>query len=573
MIRKGFVDLPHGQVHFRYAGNGPPLLLLHDSPRSSVMHEALIETLSDEFTAIAIDTPGYGQSAPLPAEPRPEIPDYARALAATQAALGIERCAIYGFHTSSKILLQFALDHTQRVGLAIIDGLNLPPGGPGEEFISRYMKPLPIEADGSHLAAGWSRAREFMRFFPWFDTAPRSRQIKDFPSDEYLHDYALDLLSAGPNYSQAYSAAMRYLATPLVAKLQAPTIFMCRSNDPLFVFLDSLPQPLPAGCRIERLGPERAEWEAKLRELFRSAVSNTRPQLAAPPATTIRNGATRAHLAIRRHYRDLPGSQWHCRETGAAQGRPLLVLHEVPGSSAGVTDWLDALGNLDRPVWAPDLPGHGETAALRPASGAAPSIADYADSLAAFIQANSEQAVDIVAGFTSAPLALLAASCAPARIRSVICDGIPLLKGGKRRELRKLDCPPRGISRDGAHLIALWHRLRDDELSWPWYDGSAAAIRMRLPRIDALRLHRLTLDLARQLSSYGDLAQATWNLDLAPVLAEVTQPVLVFKDAGDPRLATSASAKRRLRNGKLVQRPDTQTALAKVVRSFWVRLA
>jgi pimeloyl-ACP methyl ester carboxylesterase len=569
VIRKGFVDLPHGQVHFRFAGKGPPLLLLHDSPRSSVMHEALIETLSDEFTAIAIDSPGYGQSDPLPAEPRPEIPDYAGALAATQAALGIDRCAIYGFHTSSKILLQFALDHPQRVGLAIIDGLNLPPGGPGDDFIKRYMKPLPLEADGSHLAAGWSRAREFMRFFPWFDTSPRARQIKDFPSDDYLHGYALDLLSAGPNYSQAYSAAMRYLATPLVARLQAPTVFMCRSNDPLFVFLDSLPQPLPAGCRIERLGPERAEWEARLRELFRSAVANTQPP--GPPRLTQTQSSPQSTVTVRRRYRDVPGGQWHCRDTGWPTGRPLLILHAVPGSSAGVLDWLEAFAGLERPVWAPDLPGHGETAALQTAAGGAPTLENYADALAAFLEANSDQAVDIVAEFTAAPLALLAAARAPDRVRSLICDGIPLLKAGKRRELRKADCPPLAISRDGAHLMALWHRLRDDELCWPWYDGSAAAIRKVLPRVDTLRLHRLTLDVARQLTNYGDLARATWHFDLAPALAAVTQPVLLFKDANDPRLATSSSAKRRLPKAKLIQRPDSAAALAKAARAFWER--
>lgn len=569
MIRKGFVDLSHGQVHFRYAGKGPPVLLLHDSPRSSIMHEALIDTLSDEFTAIAIDSPGYGQSDPLPFEPRPEIPDFARALAATQAALGIERCAIYGFHTSSKILLQFALDHPQRVSRAIIDGLNLPPGGPGDEFIQRYMKPLPIEADGSHLAVGWARAREFMRFFPWFDSSPRSRLLRDFPSDDYLHGYALDLLNAGPNYSQAYSAAMRYLATPLVARLRAPTVFMCRSNDPLFVFLDSLPQPLPAGCQIERLGPDRPEWEARLRDLFRDAAAHTQPPgpptFARPPATgVIRPG--------RRRYRDLPEAQWHCREAGAPAGRPILLLHEVPGSSAGVIDWLETFADSGRPVWAPDLPGQGATTALRSANGGAVPLDAYAGALAAFLQANTEQAVDIIAGFTASPLAILLASRSPQLVRSVICDGVPLLKAGKRRELRKLDCPPLTISRDGSHFLALWNRVRDDELSWPWYDGSAAAIRKVTPRIESQRLHRLTMDLASQLQNYGDLARATWNEDLAPVLSSVTQPVLLFKDANDPRLASSAAAKRRLPNGKLVPRPDSSASFAKTARHFWDRL-
>ncbi len=567
MIRKGFVDLPHGQVHFRYAGQGQPILLLHDSPRSSAMHAALIEELADEFMVIALDTPGYGHSSPLPAESRPEIPDFARALAATQAALGIERCAIYGFHTSSKILLQFALEHPQRVALAIIDGLNLPPGGPGDEFITRYMKPLTIADDGSHLAAGWSRAREFMRFFPWFDSSPRSRLNQDFPADEYLHGYALDLLTAGPHFSDAYSAAMRYLATPLVSGVRAPTVFMCRSNDPLFAFLDSLPAPLPAGCRIERLAPERDRWQAFLREQFRSAHSNTTP--AASPGLGRTRAADVATTAVQRRYRDGTHGQWHLREAGGSSGRPIVLLPESPGSSAGLLPLLAECATTGRPVWAPDLPGQGETAAVVRPDGKPPVLSDFVDALLGLLGANTREPLDIITAFSASPLALAAAARAPERIRSVVCDGIPLLGATLRKQLARLDCPPLTVSRDGSHLLALWHQLRDRELCWPWYDRSAAAIRRVKPDLGALRMDRMTLDLARQLPHYGALNRAIWSSDYASLLATVPQPVLLFKDSGDPRLAASLRARRRLPLGQLVQRPDSAAKLLAAVGKFW----
>ncbi len=567
MIRKGFIDLPHGQVHFRYTGQGPPILLLHDSPRSSAMHAALIEELADEFAVIALDTPGYGHSSPLPGEPRPEIPDFARALAATQAALGIERCAIYGFHTSSKILLQFALDHPQRVALAIIDGLNLPPGGPGDAFIARYMKPLTIEDDGSHLAAGWSRSREFMRFFPWFDSSPRSRLNQDFPSDEYLHGYALDLLTAGPHFSDAYSAAMCYLATPLVSSVRAPTVFMCRSNDPLFAFLDSLPSPLPAGCRIERLGPERDRWQAFLRDQFRSARSNTMP--AASPGLGRTRTTDVVTTVLRRRYRDGTHGQWQLRESGGASGRPILLLPETPGSSAGLLPLLAEFATTGRPVWAPDLPGQGETAAIVLPDGKPPVLADFVDALLGLLEANTREPLDIVTAFSSSPLALAAAARAPERIRSVVCDGIPLLGAGLRKQLARHDCPPLSVSRDGSHLLALWHQLRDRELCWPWYERGAAAIRRVKPDLGALRMDCMTLDLARQLPHYGALNRAIWTSDYASVLATVPQPVLLFKDPGDPRLAASLKARRRLPLGQLVKRPDSTANFVATVGKFW----
>jgi hypothetical protein len=76
-------------VHLRYAGSGPPVVLLHDSPRSSRLHEPLLAALSDRFTVIALDTPGYGNSTPLAGDAPLRIADFADALADTLQALGL----------------------------------------------------------------------------------------------------------------------------------------------------------------------------------------------------------------------------------------------------------------------------------------------------------------------------------------------------------------------------------------------------------------------------------------------------------------------------------------------------
>ena len=34
-IRKGYVNVSHGQMHYRTAGSGPPVILVHGSPSSS----------------------------------------------------------------------------------------------------------------------------------------------------------------------------------------------------------------------------------------------------------------------------------------------------------------------------------------------------------------------------------------------------------------------------------------------------------------------------------------------------------------------------------------------------------
>ena len=64
---RAYANLASGvQMHYRIAGSGPPVILLHPSPQSSRFSVPMALRLAKNFTAIAVDTPGYGQSDPLP---------------------------------------------------------------------------------------------------------------------------------------------------------------------------------------------------------------------------------------------------------------------------------------------------------------------------------------------------------------------------------------------------------------------------------------------------------------------------------------------------------------------------
>src|SRR5258708_7381259 len=63
MILRSFADLPGRQVHYRRAGKGPPLLLIHASPGSSKQLEAKIAALAHTRSVIAPDTPRNGDNA------------------------------------------------------------------------------------------------------------------------------------------------------------------------------------------------------------------------------------------------------------------------------------------------------------------------------------------------------------------------------------------------------------------------------------------------------------------------------------------------------------------------------
>ena len=92
----------HRTIGYRRFGDGPPVALLHASPRSSAALLPLGMRLADRFTVFAFDTPGFGWSDPLPID-RPDAEDYAAALIEAFDVLGLRRVPLYGSHTGASI--------------------------------------------------------------------------------------------------------------------------------------------------------------------------------------------------------------------------------------------------------------------------------------------------------------------------------------------------------------------------------------------------------------------------------------------------------------------------------------
>ncbi|MFN6934100.1 MAG: alpha/beta fold hydrolase, partial [Tsuneonella sp.] len=122
MITRHVITIPATgrRVHYRKCGNGPLLLMVHQSPRSSAEYERLMREWSAHFTCVAPDTPGFGQSDPLPGVP--EIDDFADALDEFLVALGVASCAAYGFHSGGIILVTALKRHPGRFSALAIGG-------------------------------------------------------------------------------------------------------------------------------------------------------------------------------------------------------------------------------------------------------------------------------------------------------------------------------------------------------------------------------------------------------------------------------------------------------------------
>jgi pimeloyl-ACP methyl ester carboxylesterase len=95
-------------VNFHRAGSGPPLVLLHGVGHHWQAWAPVIDLLIESFDVVACDSPGFGRSAPLPANVEPTIPAYAEAFAGFLRELGIPRPHVAGNSMGGAIALELA---------------------------------------------------------------------------------------------------------------------------------------------------------------------------------------------------------------------------------------------------------------------------------------------------------------------------------------------------------------------------------------------------------------------------------------------------------------------------------
>lgn len=156
-MKRGYVDTPHGQIHYRTAGDGPPVIIFHMTPASSEAMQPLIQAFADAgFTAIGMDTMGYGESD-RPPHPYTTMEEFAQTVAWFIQGLGYEKVHLFGDQTGSQIAMQTAADFPELVeSIAVFDPFNwgTPSRRAVHERLHRYH---PRNIDGSHIKELWER--------------------------------------------------------------------------------------------------------------------------------------------------------------------------------------------------------------------------------------------------------------------------------------------------------------------------------------------------------------------------------------------------------------------------------
>ena len=222
--RRGFHPGPYGPLHYRLASGpvGPgvdgvrtprPIVLLHMSPNSSRVFDALISSLAASRPVLAVDTPGFGESE-APSEPI-GIEQFAQAMLQLIESLGFEEADVLGYHTGAMTAIELALLAPARIRHVI--QISSPVYTAEEQQAARRQyRARELKADGAHLVEAWRNLQKY-----YTPDVPRAVLGRNFTAS----------LRGGPMSHWGHQAAFAYPLADKLPQVEQPVLIINPEDD------------------------------------------------------------------------------------------------------------------------------------------------------------------------------------------------------------------------------------------------------------------------------------------------------------------------------------------------------
>ena len=219
-LPRGYFAAPAGHGHFRRGGasGGVPLVLLHQSPLSSLQFEAVLPLLQARgFDTVALDMPGFGMSDAAPSSAT--IEDYSAILPAALDFFRWPAAHLLGHHTGAVVVAVFASSQPARVQKLVLNGFPLLSSAEREHFAGFYFGPKDPLEDGSHLLTAWQN---------------RLRSTPGWTDLELMHRYTVEALYRGTTNWRAFPLVIGADLQGLLLGLNVPTLLLTNTGEDLY---------------------------------------------------------------------------------------------------------------------------------------------------------------------------------------------------------------------------------------------------------------------------------------------------------------------------------------------------
>lgn len=245
-MKRAYVDTPEGQIHYMVDGEGEPLLLLHQAPRSAHMFDKLIPLLAKKYKVFAMDMLGCGNSDSPPDVI--EIGYLARNVIHFLDAINVDRCHLFGIHTGARVSGDVAGGWPDRIEALILMGYSFMEAKDQDLLKTMYpsggAQARQTVSDGSHLLRIWARAHSSAVKFLVHTLKPKSELLREsarfgiaaqqgidaFLAPEHLEfmdRYTLDALQSKGRFDQVHDQGLLgYDSRTRLSLVKAPTLYI-----------------------------------------------------------------------------------------------------------------------------------------------------------------------------------------------------------------------------------------------------------------------------------------------------------------------------------------------------------
>ncbi|MFL6201783.1 MAG: alpha/beta hydrolase [Thermoanaerobaculia bacterium] len=210
-----FVDVAGGKLWYEVQGEGPPLVLLHDGLVPGGTWDGQLPAFARLFRTVRYDRRGYGRSE-TPNAAFSDVDD----LHALLEFLKIDRAVLVGCSNGSKLAVDYALAHPERVGSLVLAG-PVVSGLPYSEHFQR---------------------RGLENYRPMFREKNAVKLIEAWVQDRYILDAAStrarerlrELLMGSPNplvNRGIESSAPQHPALGRLSEIKVPTLILAGASD------------------------------------------------------------------------------------------------------------------------------------------------------------------------------------------------------------------------------------------------------------------------------------------------------------------------------------------------------
>ncbi len=228
-MKRFYVDIPEGQMHYQTEGSGPPLLLVHQTRMSSDEYSEMIPLLAKRYRVFAVDLLGHGPSDRPPAEFT--IEDHARSLVHFLDATGVKMASIVGHHVGSRVAVETAATWPERVDRLVLSGCAYYT--PEErEVLPKDPKysGLDVTLEGEFLSELWRRYK--------------ANFCLPVSSEVLCRVVAISLVAMAKPYN-IHEAVFKHDIDRPLRRVKCPTLFVSGDKDVFYNKLDLVKKLVP----------------------------------------------------------------------------------------------------------------------------------------------------------------------------------------------------------------------------------------------------------------------------------------------------------------------------------------